>query len=50
MPRAASCGSDGRTEAEALANVAEAIAEHLAAVEDLTAEGSASVREVEAVV
>jgi len=44
------CWSEGATEAEALRNIAEAIAEYLAAAEDIASRDAAEVREVEVAV
>ena len=41
------CWSDGETEDEALANIRDAIAEYLAAAQDLAGRDEAEVREVE---
>ena len=41
------CWSDGQTEDEALANIRDAIAEYLAAAQELAAQDEADVREVE---
>ena len=45
VPALPGCWSEGNTEAEALENIRDAIAEYLAAIADLT--GSEEVREVE---
>ena len=47
MPGLAGCWSQGETEKEALDNIAEAIAEYLAAAGELAQEGGGEVREVE---
>ncbi len=41
------CWSEGQTEAEALANIRDAIADYLAVARELAEEGDAEVREVE---
>jgi predicted RNase H-like HicB family nuclease len=50
VPGLPGCCSQGATEAEAMENIADAIREYLAVVEELASEADAEVREVEVAV
>lgn len=50
VPGLPGCWSQGETEEEALANIAEAIKEYLAVAEDLAKEDKGQIREIEVAV